>query len=525
MVLRPHGRFALLTRTYLARRLPIYPCIYISQRSITTANDSSLSFQSHKKLPNAPARTRFAPSPTGYLHLGSLRTALYNYLLAKATGGQFLLRIEDTDQKRTIPDALERICQDLEWTGLQWDEGPKVGGSYGPYIQSERIAIYRQHANQLLDSGHAYRCFCSAERLHELGQLRSKLGLSTDYDRTCAGISKEDSDDRAFRGERYTIRLKAPDAYPAFKDVVYGGVGKPTREARKLTHGQQVFEDPILLKSDGWPTYHLANVVDDHLMKITHVVRAVEWMPSTPKHVYLYQAFGWTPPVFAHVGLLQGPDNQKLSKRSGDIDIGSYRSAGVFPEALLNFAALLGWHHKQKSDMIELEQMISLFNFNLTKGNTVVNIPKLNYLSREYAKKYVQEGGKKFQDILQASITNLERHGITQAPRGKDLEEYVSLILRADPTSILDMANLSERLRSFFEWYPEDKAMLRKPLVDAELLDLVYHDLRGVDDKQCLVGASALKKTSAYSLDYFLICEAYSWILEKDQEWLSRWRS
>ena len=308
--------------------------------------------------------------------------------------------------------------------------------------------------------------------------------MSTDYDRTCAGISKEDSDDRAFRGERYTIRLKAPDAYPAFKDVVYGGVGKPTREARKLTHGQQVFEDPILLKSDGWPTYHLANVVDDHLMKITHVVRAVEWMPSTPKHVYLYQAFGWTPPVFAHVGLLQGPDNQKLSKRSGDIDIGSYRSAGVFPEALLNFAALLGWHHKQKSDMIELEQMISLFNFNLTKGNTVVNIPKLNYLSREYAKKYVQEGGKKFQDILQASITNLERHGITQAPRGKDLEEYVSLILRADPTSILDMANLSERLRSFFEWYPEDKAMLRKPLVDAELLDLVYHDLRGVDDKQ-----------------------------------------
>ena len=320
--------------------------------------------------------------------------------------------------------------------------------------------------------------------MHELGQLRTKLGLSTDYDRACAGISKEESDDRALKGEKYAIRLKAPDAYPAFNDIIYGRIGKPAKEARKLTHGQQVFEDPILLKSDGWPTYHLANVVDDHLMNITHVVRAVEWMPSTPKHVYLYQAFGWTPPAFAHVGLLQGSENQKLSKRSGDIDIGSYRSAGIFPEALLNFAALLGWHHKQNSDVLELEQMISLFDFNLTKGNAVVNLPKLNYLSRQFAKKHVQEGGKKFQDMLRASITTLEAHGITRAPRGKDMEEYVSLILRADPISILDLANFSERHRSFFEWSPEDTAVLKRPLANPELLDLVCHGLKDLDEEQ-----------------------------------------
>ena len=239
--------------------------------------------KSSQKLPAKPARTRFAPSPTGDLHLGSLRTALFNYLLAKATGGQFLLRVEDTDQKRTVPGAQERICRDLRWAGLQLDEGPEVGGDYGPYQQSQRTAIYSKHAQQLLQSGHAYRCFCSAERLDELVRMRNQLGLPTDYDRTCLGLTREESDAKASQGHTHTIRLKVPDVYPRYDDLVYGRVGgaRPPKE-KSLTHALQSFEDPILLKSDGLPTYHLANVVDDHLMEITHVVRAVVCTASAP---------------------------------------------------------------------------------------------------------------------------------------------------------------------------------------------------------------------------------------------------
>ena len=231
--------------------------------------------KSSQKLPEKPARTRFAPSPTGDLHLGSLRTALFNYLLAKATGGQFLLRIEDTDKKRTVPGAEDRICRDLRWAGLQWDEGPQVGGPLSPYRQSERTSLYQSHAQRLLQSGHAYRCFCSAERLDELARMRSKLGLPTDYDRTCLGLTGQESDEKASQGHSHTIRLKVPDVYPRYDDLVYGRVGGARPLGTRMTHAQQSFEDPILLKSDGRPTYHLANVVDDHLMEITHVVRAV----------------------------------------------------------------------------------------------------------------------------------------------------------------------------------------------------------------------------------------------------------
>ena len=314
--------------------------------------------------------------------------------------------------------------------------------------------------------------------------MRNKLGLPTDYDRTCAGIAKEESDDKAARGERYTIRLKVPDTYPAFEDIIYGQIGRPKRNARKVTLGEQVFEDPILLKSDGRPTYHLANVVDDHLMKISHVIRAVEWMPSTPKHVYLYDAFGWTPPVFAHVGLLQGPDNQKLSKRTGDISIGHYRDKGVFPEALVNFVALLGWHHKQHTDIMDLKQMIDLFNLNFTKGNTVVNFPKLDYLSKEYAKEYIKDEGPEFQRILQASITALKQDGITTAPRGQDFDGYVRSILRADPTSCLDPALFGDRHRSFFELVQDNKDTTRNPLADAELVAEAYQSLCKLGEQQ-----------------------------------------
>ncbi|KAE8444861.1 hypothetical protein EG329_014109 [Mollisiaceae sp. DMI_Dod_QoI] len=334
-----------------------------------------------------PARTRFAPSPTGYLHLGSLRTALFNYLVAKATGGQFLLRIEDTDQKRTVSDAEAKLFQDLEWAGIEWDEGPRIGGPYGPYKQSERTALYREHAEHLLHNGSAYRCFCTAERLHQLANYRSSLGLPPDYDRKCAHIHKDESNDRAAKGEAHVVRLKAPDRYPVFDDLVYGLV----RQRADLTTKPRAlgsYDDPILLKSDGFPTYHLANVVDDHHMKITHVIRGSEWMSSTPKHLAMYQAFGWKPPKFAHVGLLLDKDRNKLSKRYGSIDISSWRDKGVFPEALVNFVALLGWSHHQPQDLMSMKELIKNASMKYTRGDSVVSFEKLWFLQRKLAARY-----------------------------------------------------------------------------------------------------------------------------------------
>lgn len=322
---------------------------------------------SRASVPASPARTRFAPSPTGFLHLGSLRTALFNYLLARKTGGQFLLRVEDTDQKRTVPGAVERLCSDLQWAGLQWDEGPDtIGGRHGPYKQSERTGLYQEHANKLLESGHAYRCFCTAERLDVLARQRQQLGLPTDYDRQCAGIQKEESDSRAHAGEAHVIRLLAPEQYPEVNDLVYGKIGKGRTPANggpnigvTYKHGEVAYEDPVLLKSDGRPTYHLANVVDDHYMDITHVVRATEWLSSTPKHLALYDAFSWTAPAFAHVGLLVDEAGHKLSKRNFDTDVAHYRNMGILPSTLVNFVALLGWSHNQRSDIMTLDELVN----------------------------------------------------------------------------------------------------------------------------------------------------------------------
>ncbi|KAL8739170.1 MAG: hypothetical protein Q9181_000199 [Wetmoreana brouardii] len=379
-------------------------CRTFSSSRIIKAGDRHLP----RQLPSSPARTRFAPSPTGYLHLGSLRTALFNYLIAKATGGQFLLRVEDTDtklsadlaKKRTVADAEERLYSDLKWAGLQWDEGPDIGGPYGPYKQSQRTALYQQHAEQLLQSNHAYRCFCSSEKLNELAQRRAKLGLPSDYDRTCEGLPVPQSDERASTGEAFVIRLRVPPEAPEYIDLVYGPVGKPNHSRKAYNLGEALYEDPILLKSNGLPTYHLANVVDDHHMRITHVVRAVEWMSSTPKHLTLYKALGWKAPEFAHVGLLQDSSRQKFSKRKGDLDIRKFADEGIFPEALLNYVALFGWSHTNKSDVFSLSDLTRSFDLKFTKGNTVVEPHKLIYLQKKHAAKHISEGGREFQIIV-----------------------------------------------------------------------------------------------------------------------------
>lgn len=379
-------------RPLLAQRTRLSHSISISARAITTTARCLLP-QSRAKLPSSPARTRFAPSPTGSLHLGSLRTALYNYLLARATNGSFLLRLEDTDARRTVPGAEAALYADLQWAGLHWDEGPVVGGLHGPYRQSERTHIYQKYATDLVQSGHGYHCFCSSERLDDLARRRRALGMPTDYDRLCAHLSPSEVSSRLDAGESSVVRLRAPSAYPPFTDLVYGRIGRDGggfNAGITTKHGEIAYEDPVLLKSDGHPTYHLANVVDDHLMGITHVVRATEWLPSTPKHLALYAALGWEPPVFAHVGLLVDSAGRKLSKRHMDTGVGAWRERGVLSASLLNFAALLGWSHARRGDVLDLHDMLAAFTLQFTKGNATVDEGKLWFLQRAHVARLVE---------------------------------------------------------------------------------------------------------------------------------------
>ncbi|KAF1983912.1 glutamyl-tRNA synthetase [Aulographum hederae CBS 113979] len=430
-----------------------------------------------QKLPDSPARTRFAPSPTGYLHLGSLRTALFNYLLAKRTGGQFLLRLEDTDRKRTVADAEKRLYEDLRWAGLQWDEGPEVGGPYGPYRQSERTHIYHKHAQDLLQTPHAYRCFCTSERLHNLASERSKLGLPTDYDRTCAGIPKDQSDERAANGEAHVIRLKVPERTPIYTDIVYGKVGKNVKPVRRT---DEAYDDPILLKSDGFPTYHLANVVDDHLMQITHVVRGTEWMNATPKHMALYSAFGWEPPHFAHVGLLVDENGNKLSKRNFDTDVASFRDRmKILPDALTNFVALLGWSHTVGKDLMSMEQLIENFTVKWTKGNVTVSLGKLWFLQNKHAISHVSQGtatvDRLVADIYEVVKALPDHAQVENRFDDAGWKSYVARILKLDVKNYTSPSNFVAQNSHFFLPYsgspiPSDE---RNDVVSSKLKTLV----------------------------------------------------
>ncbi|KAF3988210.1 hypothetical protein FT663_03524 [Candidozyma haemuli var. vulneris] len=332
--------------------------------------------------PQSPARTRFAPSPTGFLHLGSLRTALYNYLLAKSTGGQFLLRLEDTDQKRLVQGAEANIYESLNWTGLVPDESPENGGPYGPYRQSERMSIYKKYADQLIESGYAYRCFCPKDRLVHLREsaMAMKPPTTVTYDRKCLHSPEPNE-------VEYTVRFRSPDRYEPFTDLLHGKLDLQPQ----INQSDKRYDDFVILKSDGLPTYHFANVVDDHLMKITHVIRGEEWLASTPKHVAMYRAFGWEPPQFIHIPLLTSLSDKKLSKRQGDIGILSMRDEGILPEALTNFAALFGWapprpvKGKTTSEVMALDELVSKFSLDhLTKGNAKVNDNKLHFFNKSH---------------------------------------------------------------------------------------------------------------------------------------------
>ncbi len=324
-------------------------------------------------------RVRFAPSPTGYLHVGGLRTALYNYLFAKHNNGKFILRIEDTDRNRYVEGAVDNLLETMNWVGLEFDEGPKKDGDFGPYFQSERLEIYKEHVNKLIEDGNAYPCFCSSERIQKLREEQSAKKEQAKYDKHCLSLSKEEVQSKLDAGEAHVIRLNVPNGQKILIDDLVRG---------KVDFNSDIVDDQILIKSDGFPTYHLANVVDDHLMKITHVIRGEEWLSSTPKHVLLYDFFRWERPKFAHLPLLLNPDKSKLSKRQGDVAVEDYQKKGYLKEALLNFVALLGWNAGDDVEIYEMNELINKFSIErVNKAGAVFNVEKLDWLNFEHLKK------------------------------------------------------------------------------------------------------------------------------------------
>ncbi|MDH7568164.1 MAG: glutamate--tRNA ligase [Armatimonadota bacterium] len=321
-------------------------------------------------------RVRVAPSPTGDPHVGTAYIALFDYVFARHAGGKFVLRIEDTDRARSTRQSEEAILRALRWVGLQWDEGPDVGGPHGPYRQSERTEIYREHAHELVRRGHAYPCFCTPERLAELRRQQAAAKLDFGYDSRCASIPADEAARRMRSGEPFVIRLRVPDDG---ETVVYD------RLRGAVAFKNALIDDQILLKSDGFPTYHLANVVDDHLMRISHVIRAEEWLSSTPKHLLLYRAFGWEAPEWIHMPLLRNADGSKISKRRQPTSIDYYRDIGILPEALRNFLALMGWALGGNREVFSTEEMIQHFSWEkVALGAPVFDLEKLAWLNGHY---------------------------------------------------------------------------------------------------------------------------------------------
>lgn len=328
-------------------------------------------------------RVRIAPSPTGDPHVGTAYMALFNMIFARHHKGKFVLRIEDTDQSRSRPEYEQNIYKALKWSNIEWDEGPDKGGDYGPYRQSERTEIYREECQHLLDRGGAYKCFCTSEELAEMRELSAKSGGRQGYDRRCRNLSPEEIQEKEAAGKPYVIRLKVPlKGECVYEDAIKGRVVFPWADV----------DDQVLMKSDGFPTYHMANVIDDHLMEITHVIRGDEWMSSTPKHVLLYELFGWTPPVFMHMPLLLGRDGKKLSKRKNPTSIFFYRDSGYLPEAFVNFLTLMGYSMPGDREVYAFEDIVKEFDYKrIGVSGAVFDIQKLDWLNQQYLIKNIPE--------------------------------------------------------------------------------------------------------------------------------------
>ena len=341
-----------------------------------------------------PPRVRFAPSPTGDPHIGNIRAAIFNWLFARHEGGTFVVRIEDTDQKRYVPGALESILSSLRWLGLNWDEGPEVGGPYGPYFQSERLSLYRQAVGRLLDNGFAYECYCSPERLDGVRKEQQRRKEPPKYDRHCRDVTLR-GEAQGASGGKPVVRFQTPLAGETeCHDLVRGD----------LRFANETLDDFVLLKSDGYPTYHLANVVDDHGMEISHILRGDEWISSAPRHLLIYQALGWSPPQFVHLPMIMGADGAKLSKRHGDTSVLQFRDAGFLSEAMFNFLALLGWSLDDRTEIIDRELFVRSFKLErILASPSSFNVKKLEWMNGVYIRTSPSE------DLATAAIPFLEK--------------------------------------------------------------------------------------------------------------------
>ena len=323
-------------------------------------------------------RVRYAPSPTGLQHIGGIRTALFNYFFARAQKGKFILRIEDTDQERSSEESIQDLYETLNWLNIVPDEGPVQGGPYGPYIQSERTKLYKDYANELIEKGKAYKCFCTSERLDALREEQTAAkSKQIGYDGKCRNLTQQEITALENEGKPFVIRLKVPrEGKTTFHDVLMGDITRKNSD---------VNPDPVLLKSDGFPTYHLANVIDDHSMNITHIMRAQEWIPSGPLHILLYEAFGWTPPLYCHLPMVMGKDGKKLSKRHGSTAVKDFREIGYLPEALLNYVSMVGWSYDDKKEFFTEDELCELFSLEkINKAPGVFDYKKLDWYNGMY---------------------------------------------------------------------------------------------------------------------------------------------
>jgi glutamyl-tRNA synthetase len=446
-------------------------------------------------------RVRSAPSPTGDPHLGTAYNALFNYVFAKANNGKFVLRIEDTDRERSNQQSENMIMSSLKWLGLQWDEGPDAGGPYGPYRQSERWDIYKEYTPKLIDKGKAYRCFCTKERLAELREEQKKNKQQFGYDGHCRNLSKAEIQQNLAEGKPFVVRIKFPqEGQTIVPDALRG----------EVVFENTQMQDQILTKTDGFPTYHLANVVDDHLMKISHVIRAEEWISSTPLHVQLYKAFGWEAPVFIHLPLLRNLDKSKMSKRKNPVSIDYYERQGFLPEALLNFLALQGWSMPGDEEIFSLQEMIDKFTIDrISLGGPVFDLKKLtkfngiyirNLSPKDLGQRLMKSSLQRQLDLLQdpnylektvalyqqrlnlLSDFDTKAHFLfagalkynirTLMPKGKNLNQVKKVILTGMESyrQIEDwtLANLEERTRTFCEeikWTTKDFFMLLRQIM------------------------------------------------------------
>lgn len=388
-------------------------------------------------------RVRFAPSPTGYLHIGGLRTALYNYLFARHNKGKFILRIEDTDRSRYVEGAIENLVNSLKWAGIEIDEGVDVldgkiiqKGDNGPYIQSERLDIYRKYVDELIENGYAYYCFCSKERLDKVREEQKINGLIPRYDGFCRNLDMKEAKERIANGEEYVVRLKLPhDRDIQFHDLVRGDITINTSD----------LDDQVLLKSDGFPTYHLAVVVDDHLMNITHVVRGEEWLPSAPKHVYLYEAFGWEKPIYVHLPTVLNKDRKKLSKRQGDVSVEDFRASGYLPDGLINYLALVGWSPEGTEEILSMEEMIEQFSFDrVSKTGGIFDKDKLDWVNGHYIRNTSAE------NITDLAIPYLKEAGLITDSDVSERYNWIVAMVSTVQESISTLKEVVDKVQIFF---------------------------------------------------------------------------